>query len=101
MKLSEQRILFTSLISDLVREITERGFSCYFGDGVARDGHIKNSFHYKGLAQDINLFKNGVYLTKTEDHAQFGEYWKQLHPLCTWGGDFTRKDGNHYSFGEK
>lgn len=101
MTLSEKRCLFTSLIFELIRYIEECGYSCYLGDVTARDGHCKGSFHYKGLAADINLFKNGAYLTKTEDHTIFGEYWKSLHPQCSWGGDFKRPDGNHYSFGEK
>jgi len=47
------------------------------------------------LAVDLELFKDGAYLTKTEDHKALGEYWKTLHELCRWGGDFD--DGNHYS----
>lgn len=58
---------------------------------------IKNSLHRQRLAIDLNLFKDGVYLRKSEDHRQLGEYWKALDPLCRWGGDFKRRDGNHYS----
>jgi hypothetical protein len=53
------------------------------------------SVHKLKLANDINLFKDGMYLTKTEDHKVFGEYWESLHPLCRWGGRWN--DGNHYS----
>lgn len=56
---------------------------------------IVGSVHELGLAGDLNLFKNGVYLTRTEDHAELGAWWKAQHPLCRWGGDF--RDGNHYS----
>ena len=56
---------------------------------------ISNSLHVSRLAADIHLFKDGKYLTKTEDHRVLGEYWESLHPLCSWGGDFG--DGNHYS----
>lgn len=102
MKLSEKRKMFTYFICKLIEKINlTDNYSCYFGDGMCRTGHIKNSFHYKGLAQDINLFYNGEYCSKTEDHEKFGNYWKSLHPLCTWGGDFKRKDGNHYSLGER
>lgn len=66
---------------------------------------VKNSYHIQRLAIDLNLFKEvdgkNVYLTSTEDHRQFGEYWKSLDPECTWGGDFKRSDANHYSYGEK
>lgn len=56
---------------------------------------IRNSVHELGLAQDYNLFKDGVYLEGTEAHRQFGEYWEKLHPLNRWGGRWG--DGNHYS----
>ena len=61
--------------------------------------HMKNSLHELGLAQDIDLYKDGVYLSKTEDHAILGGWWeaegiRRNIPL-TWGGRF--KDGNHYS----
>ena len=61
-------------------------------------GHSKKSFHPDRLAIDLNLFKDGKYLMETEDHRPLGEYWKSLGG--TWGGDFKRKDGNHYSWGE-
>lgn len=69
---------------------------------MARTGKgIVNSYHTKKLAIDLNLFKDGKYLTSTESHRQFGEYWKTLDPECTWGGDFKNSDGNHFSYGEK
>jgi len=64
---------------------------------IGKDGlkHMPKSLHYEGLAIDIDLFKNGIYLTSTEDHQSFGEFWEGLHPDCRWGGRF--RDGNHYS----
>lgn len=60
---------------------------------------IKNSVHTKRLAIDLMIFKDGVYLTKTEDYKFAGEYWKRLNQLARWGGDFKSiKDGNHFSF---
>ena len=53
------------------------------------------SAHKRKMAVDINLFKDGVYLSKTTDHQAIGEWWEQQHPLCRWGGRF--EDGNHYS----
>lgn len=61
---------------------------------------ISNSLHIDKLAIDLNVFKGGVWLNKTEDHAPIGAKWKTLHPLFAWGGDFkppTKPDGNHYS----
>lgn len=61
---------------------------------------IVNSNHIRRLAVDLNLFRDGKWLTRTEDHAELGAHWKTLHPLARWGGDFggKRPDGNHYSF---
>lgn len=56
---------------------------------------ISNSLHIDRLAIDINLFLGDQYLPTTADHQQLGEYWKTLHPLNRWGGEFG--DGNHYS----
>jgi hypothetical protein len=56
---------------------------------------IRNSVHGDKLALDLNLFRNGLWLSATEDHRPLGEYWESLHPLCRWGGRFN--DGGHYS----
>ncbi len=56
---------------------------------------LRKTAHGRRLAIDLNLFKNGIYLTKTEDWKELGEYWETLHSLCRWGGRFG--DGNHLS----
>ena len=61
--------------------------------------HIKNSLHFKGLAKDINLFKDGIFLTKTDDHLPLGIYWESIGG--TWGGRFRKSDGDHYSWNER
>ena len=53
------------------------------------------SLHPDRLAVDLNLFKDGVWLTKTEDHRVLGEFWESLGADHRWGGRFG--DGNHYS----
>lgn len=59
---------------------------------------ITNSLHRLGLAIDLSFMLNGVYQTDSEVYQPLGEYWKSLHPLCRWGGDFSpRRDGNHFS----
>lgn len=63
----------------------------------ARGGGIRNSLHCVRLAIDLNLFRNGVYLSDTDSHAKLGAYWKSLHPDAVWGGDFIPTDGNHYA----
>ena len=60
-----------------------------------KNNGILLSLHRNKLAIDLNLFKDGVYLSRGEDHKPFGEWWEAQHPLCRWGGRFN--DGNHYS----
>lgn len=99
MELFEKRVKFGKMVPCLLLKATELGFKYTIGDVMAKSGHCKGSFHYKGLAVDLNLFdQHGTYLTKTEDHRELGEFWKSIGG--TWGGDFTKPDGNHYSLGE-
>lgn len=57
----------------------------------------KQSVHPLRLAIDLNLFRDGVWLTKSEDHRALGLFWERQHPLARWGGLFSKPDGNHYS----
>lgn len=109
MTLREARCTFTVLMAKLVLEANARGFQTA-GNELVRDARIaklnaqsgagvSNSLHLSGLAIDLLLYKNGVYLTRTEDYKGLGEWWKQQHPNCRWGGDIkSRPDGNHFSF---
>jgi hypothetical protein len=58
---------------------------------------IKNSLHLDGLAVDILIYKDGVYLTNTDDYQFAGHYWKVLDNDNAWGGDLSKPDGNHFS----
>jgi hypothetical protein len=92
-ELHDKRKLFTRCVAQLLNQMLVAGYDpCIGKDGLK---HMKNSLHYEGLAIDIDLFKDGKYLTQTEDHRVFGEFWEGLHKDCRWGGRF--KDGNHYS----
>jgi len=86
------------MIAELIVWAYEQGYEITVGDFWAHDGHKDGSFHYKRLAADLNLFKDGDYLIHTEDHLPLGEKWESMGG--TWGGRFRRKDGNHYSLGE-
>ena len=94
---SDQR-KFSLMLASLIVWIYREGYEVTFGDVWAKTGHKDGSFHYKRLAADLNLFKDGVYLTETEDHRFIGEEWKRMGG--TWGGDFSSPDGNHYSYTE-
>ena len=108
MTLGEKQRVFTLLIAKLVAFAYSEGFELTFGDayrdprvhgavGVKKTYSSANSVHKDRLAVDFNLFKNGKFLTSSEDHKALGTYWKTLHEDCRWGGDFSKPDGNHYS----
>ena len=98
MSLGSKQRKFTLMVSKLIQWAYDNGYELTLGDAWAKSGHVAGSFHYKRLAIDLNLFKFGTYLTKTEDHKPLGEYWESIGG--SWGGRFKRKDGNHYSLGE-
>jgi hypothetical protein len=96
--LGQKQELFSELIAKLILHMYSKGYKVRCGDFYALPRtpleHKKNSQHYQKCAADLNLFKDGKFLDKTEDHAEFGKYWEALHPLCRWGGRYS--DGNHY-----
>lgn len=106
MILSHRQRLLVKLLPRLIDFAYGQGYELSLGDAY-RDARVhglmgvkmgyghKGSNHKIRLAIDLNLFKDGVFLQATEDHKPLGEFWKSLHPLCRWGGDFN--DGNHYS----
>jgi len=106
MKLGEKQELFMRLLPRLLDKAHSLGFEIRGGDlfrdprlhGVHGEklgyGHRK-SCHKLKLAIDLNIFKDGAFLQKTEDHKELGEWWESQHELCRWGGRFN--DGNHYS----
>lgn len=105
MTLRQKQSLFARLVAQLLNEAYLRGYEVTFGEAyrspeeaarLARAGKgLANSLHTSRLAVDLNLFKDGKYLSSTESHRPLGEWWESLHELCRWGGRFN--DGNHYS----
>ena len=101
MALQPQQSRFVRMVALLIQFATEQGYEFTFGDAWAHeeDGrHVHDSFHYKRLAIDLNLFRNGQWLKDTEYHRPLGEFWESLGG--TWGGRFPKPDGNHYSLEE-
>ena len=98
MKLGDKQRLFGSLLPLLLGYVKVLGFECKIAYCMrCKDCPVgkKNSNHKKQLAIDLDLFKDGAYVTDGEVHTPLGEFWESLHPLCRWGGRFG--DGNHYS----
>lgn len=105
MTLREKQSLFAELVAQLIIHATLEGYEVTLGEAyrspeeaarLAREGKgIRRSLHTERLAIDLNLFREGRYLGRTEDHRPLGIWWESLHELCRWGG--RHDDGNHYS----
>lgn len=96
MTLGQKQKKFTHMVGRLIIFAYELGYEITFGDAY-RDPRVEhgltNSLHRSRLAIDLNLFKDGEYLTSTEAHQPLGEWWERQGG--SWGGRFD--DGNHYS----
>lgn len=93
-------LAFFILLADL------KGYKVTFGDAY-RDPRVfgevgenkgtyshPRSLHKQRLAVDLNIFKNGKYLTSVKDIEPIGTLWEQLGG--SWGGRFN--DPQHFSF---
>lgn len=103
MNLGDRQRQFTLMVAKLIEYAYDQGYELTFGDayrdprahgqpGVKASYSNARSLHKQRLAVDFNLFRNGQYLARTEDHAPLGMYWETLGGR--WGGRFN--DGNHY-----
>lgn len=106
MTLLQKQQEFVLMISQLIQFAYQNDYRLTFGDayrdprlhgemGVKKSYSSAKSNHKIRLAVDFNLFKDGKYLTATEDYTKLGEYWESLGG--SWGGRFTSADGNHFS----
>lgn len=117
-QLGDKQALFTACLGNLIEELYQHPeydkIQVRFGDGsiqstrkVIYSGgilkgvtdcvHMVGGCHYMGLAQDLNIFIDGVWQSKgTEDIWKFVKrIWTEQHPLCSSGLDFG--DANHVS----
>lgn len=106
MTLGQKQRKFVRMIADLIVWAYDNGYELTFGDAY-RDPRLHgqmgwkvgygaaNSCHKIRLAIDLNLFKDGNYLTATEDYRRLGEQWETAGG--SWGGRFAGGDGNHFS----
>jgi len=118
MTLREKRCLFTKLLSELVLWVFAQGWEMAFDEvRVINPRHVRplkggpkflatdavhktNSFHYHGLAADMNLYISGSYISNGEHPAwkEIRGKWRGMDPLCTEGSGWG--DSNHLSLGE-
>ena len=109
MTLRQKQSVFALLVARLIQKADAMGYEVTGGElyrspeeaaRLAKAGKgIAKSLHTSRLAIDLNLFKDGKYLSSTESHRPLGEWWESLgaaHGVTTaWGGSWG--DGNHYS----
>lgn len=123
MSLRADRVTFSKLLSQMMLWINEQpGWEAFYDEVkvitpragrlvdtgklvVVKDavhGHkgTKKSWHWEGLAADIQLFINSVWITNSDHPAWLiiGRKWESKHPKCTSGIRWS--DANHLSFGE-
>lgn len=106
LKLSDHQTIFAEDVGRLIDFIYQEGYKCTLGEAfrskeqaeiyVKEGKGILDSQHCKRLAIDIDLFKDGKYLTETHDYERFGCFWENLDARNRWGGRFKRGDGNHF-----
>lgn len=98
---------FAQQVANLIKKAGELGYGVTLGEAwrspeqarinATKGSGIANSLHTERLAIDLNLFRDGVYITDEHGHRELGTWWKSIGPRYRWGGDFTRPDPNHYS----
>ena len=99
MTLRQKQSKFCHMLALLILHSEQLGYELTMSRGYASEaaneadgGHPKSN-HLNRLAIDLNLFKDGTFLSSTESHKPLGVYWESIGG--TWGGRFN--DGNHYS----
>lgn len=89
---------FTLMLGKLILKAYELGYELTLGEGYDDDGvgHMQGSMHYIRLAQDLNLFKDGIWLSggpeAEKGHGMLHDYWDELG-----GAKRIPRDLNHYS----
>lgn len=106
-RLSDKQRLFMWCQKELLTYAYDNDWAFTAGDfsRMDRRGHMTDSLHYSRLAADLNLFvfmeNHWEYIDTYEEApsvwTSLGGYWKSLHPLTAWGGDFPSRDLNHFS----
>jgi hypothetical protein len=94
MTLREKQSKFVVMLALLIRRANALGYELTLGCGRCHlpGHHMEGSLHYLGLAQDLNLFKDGVWLKDGTGHDVLHQYWSSIG-----GAEMIPGDSNHYS----
>jgi hypothetical protein len=108
MKLIEKQKLFPLLLAQFYLDLKKRGYEFTLGESYRPpetaklyqlEGRgIATSNHCIKIAQDLNLFKNGFFLSKLEQYQEAGNLWESYSTneyQCCWGGEWG--DADHFS----
>ena len=95
MTLREKQSKFANMVAALILYAQAEGYEVTFGHAMrcqdCPTGHAK-SLHKQRLAIDLNLFKDGEYLTDGSGHRLLHRWWSMMG-----GGEPIKNDLNHYS----
>lgn len=109
--LRQKQVRFARWLPRLIDKAFELGYDVTGGEwlrmksqaaiNAATGAGISNSLHLDKLAIDLNLFNGDRYITDGEGHQEIGAWWKEQGEDHFWGGDFPKRDFNHYSIGHQ
>jgi len=94
-ELLRKQLKFSLMVGKLIVWAYENGYQITLGDAFRAHPDFVKSLHGLRLAIDLNLFIRGEYMENTEAYLPLGEYWESLGG--SWGGRFSKPDGNHFS----
>jgi hypothetical protein len=95
---------FAVNVAKLIMFISANGYQVTLGETIRTQAQadiyakkgigIRDSNHCYRLAIDLNLFKDGKYLTQEKDYKFAGVYWQSLNKFNEWGGRFKDVHGH-------
>lgn len=100
MKLSENQMVFTLNIANLINFANSESIGLTFGDAyrpielqkhyfaINKSKTLKSN-HLKRLAVDFNFFINGQLTYDKKELQKLGDFWESLHKNNRWGGNFS------------
>lgn len=108
MTLRDEQSRFAEDVLSLLSWARDHGYEFTFGEArrtvdqqkiYVQTGRSKtmDSYHIKGLAVDLNFFKDGKYLVTKEELQPIGDTWEIICAANSWGGNWNSfKDVPHF-----